>query len=241
LGGGTGAILGFPKRTHLPVTPPITARRTALDVTKLDYEDPSPLPMLRNLQQLDDADKPGAPGKLGRYISEGDLEDLCDHDLARRQLIPASDLHVWPLPKTNGGGDLTATNAVAEASKELHVLSPNRARAALLGALRLLGFGLLPLQRRWAARSLPKRDPTVRGVQRRRLDDNGLLVEAPGVHLELQWPAIQRVVETSELFLFLFNKDGGYYYPKRVLSTAEIDEVRSMIRSHVGGRAMLLG
>lgn len=128
---GAGEISGLPKRTHLHVTPPITTRRTALVVTKLDYEDASPCPVLRNLQQLDDADKPGAPGKFGRYIGEGNLEDLCDHDLARRQLIPASDLHVWPLPKTNGGGDLTATNAVAEASKELHVLSPNaKGRAA---------------------------------------------------------------------------------------------------------------
>jgi hypothetical protein len=100
----------------------MTTRRTPLDVTKLDYEDPSPRPVLRDLQELDDAGKTGAPGKFGRYISEGNLEDLCDHDLAWRELIPASDLHVWPLPEANRGGDLTATNAVAEGSKELHVL-----------------------------------------------------------------------------------------------------------------------
>jgi hypothetical protein len=76
--------------------------------------------VLGNLQQLDNAGKTGAPGKLGRHISERDLEDLCDDDLAWRERISASNLHVWPLPKSNRRGDLAATNAIAEGSKELH-------------------------------------------------------------------------------------------------------------------------
>jgi hypothetical protein len=78
--------------------------------------------MLRNLQQVDNTEKAGAPGKLRSHVSEGDLEDACDDDLAWSERVPASHFHMWPLPKANGGGDLTATNTVAEGPKELHDL-----------------------------------------------------------------------------------------------------------------------
>jgi antibiotic biosynthesis monooxygenase (ABM) superfamily enzyme len=96
------------------------ARRTRLAVTKLDDDDPSPRAMLRYLEQIDNTGEPREPGKLGCHISEGNLEDLRDDDLAWRERVPATDLHVGSLPKANRGGDLTATYAVAERSKELH-------------------------------------------------------------------------------------------------------------------------
>jgi hypothetical protein len=105
------------------------ARRAPLDIPKLDDEDPSPRTVLRNLEQLDNADKAAALGKRGSHISERDLEDLCDYDLAWRERIPASDFHVWSLPKANGGRDLAVTNAIAEGAKELHVVRPRTVRA----------------------------------------------------------------------------------------------------------------
>ena len=101
------------------------SRRTRLAVTKLDDEDPSPRAMLRYLEQIDNTGEPREPGKLGCHISERNLEDLRDDDLTWRERVPATDLHVGSLPKANCGGDLTATYAVAERSKELHRCGPD--------------------------------------------------------------------------------------------------------------------
>ena len=106
------------------------ARRTPIDVAKLDDEDPSSRAVLRNLEQLDNADKAAALGKRGSHISERDLEEPCDDDLAWREGIPASDFHVWSLPEANGGRDLTATDAIAEGAKELHAEWASRQAAA---------------------------------------------------------------------------------------------------------------
>src|SRR5437868_14735700 len=90
------------------------------DLPKLDDEHSSPGTVLRNLQQVHNADKAAAPGKLGGDIREADLKDLRDDDLAPRKRIPASDLRVRPLPQAHGGRDLTVPNAIAEYPEELH-------------------------------------------------------------------------------------------------------------------------
>lgn len=77
--------------------------------------------MLGNLEQLDDTSKTGIARKCRCHISEGDLEYLRDDDLAGRQGISAADFHARSLPQANGSGDLASTNALAKASKELHV------------------------------------------------------------------------------------------------------------------------
>jgi hypothetical protein len=90
--------------------------------------------MLRNLEQVHNADKSAAPGKLGGDIREADLEDLRHDDLARRKGIAASDLHVRSLPQADGARDLTVPNAIAEYPEELHsgcwVTSGNAPRLA---------------------------------------------------------------------------------------------------------------
>ena len=69
-----------------------------LDVPKLDDEDSSSRPVLRNFEEIDDAHKPGLPRELGSDIGEADLEDLCHENLAWWERVPATDLHVWSLP-----------------------------------------------------------------------------------------------------------------------------------------------
>jgi hypothetical protein len=96
-------------------------RRLRLDVAKLDDENPSPRAVLGDLEEIDDADEPRLAGKLRRDVGEGDLEDPRHEDLAGRERVPATDLHVRTLPDAHGGGDLAATNAVAKRSHELHV------------------------------------------------------------------------------------------------------------------------
>jgi YcxB-like protein len=96
-----------------------------------------------------------------------------------------------------------------------------------------LGLGMLPLQRRWAARALPKRDPTVLGPQRRVLDTAGLQVGGNGVHLSFDWAGIQRVLETPAFFLFFFSKGSAYYIPKSALSGAQVEGVRGLVAAHL--------
>jgi len=76
-----------------------------------------------DLEEIDDADEAGPTGKLRRDIGERDLEDSRDENLAWRERIPATGFHAWSLPQTNGGGDLTATDAIPERPHELHGLS----------------------------------------------------------------------------------------------------------------------
>ena len=78
--------------------------------------------MLRDLEEIDDSDTPGLLGNFGGDVGEGYLEDLRHDNLAWRKRVPTADLHVRSLPQANGGRDLTATNAVAQGSDELHRL-----------------------------------------------------------------------------------------------------------------------
>jgi hypothetical protein len=100
--------------------------------------------VLCDLEEIDDADKPGLPCELRRDIGEGDLEDLCHENLAGRERVPATDRHVWSLPQPDGSGDFAPTNAIAERSDELHgrvpegsFISRERAESTML-ALRSL-------------------------------------------------------------------------------------------------------
>lgn len=95
-----------------------------LDILKLDDEYPSSRAVLRDLEEIDDAHKPRLPRELGRDIGEGDFEHLRHENLAGRERVPATDLHVRSLPEADGGGDFAATNALAEGSHELHGRAP---------------------------------------------------------------------------------------------------------------------
>jgi hypothetical protein len=106
--------------SHSRPTLKSSATRSRCDVAKLDDEHSSPGTVLRNPQQVDNANKTAAPGKLRRDIREANLEHLRDDDLARRERISASDLHVRSLPQAHRRRDLTVANAIAELSKELH-------------------------------------------------------------------------------------------------------------------------
>lgn len=81
--------------------------------------------MLCDLEEIDDAHKPGLSRERGSDIGEGHFEDLCHENLAGRERVPATDLHVWPLPQADGGGDLAAANAIAERADELHGVAPD--------------------------------------------------------------------------------------------------------------------
>ena len=87
--------------------------------------------MLRDLEEIDEPDKPRLPRKLRGDLRQGYLENLRHDDLARRKRVMATELHVRSLPQANGGCDLTAANAIAESSDELHVYGRRRGWAAV--------------------------------------------------------------------------------------------------------------
>src|SRR5258705_12194061 len=110
------------RQLRTPARPHTTTHLTTIDVAKLDDKHSSSRAVFGNLEQLDNAGKTRIARKGGCNIGEGNLEDLRDDDLAGRQCISAADFHVWSLPEANGSGDLASTNAIAKASKELHVV-----------------------------------------------------------------------------------------------------------------------
>jgi hypothetical protein len=97
-----------------------TTRRFRIDVAELDDEHPTPHTVLGDLEEIHEADEAGPLGKLGRDIGEGDLEQSRDENLSGWERIAATDLHLWSLPQTNGGGDLATTDAITERTDELH-------------------------------------------------------------------------------------------------------------------------
>ena len=77
--------------------------------------------MLRNLEQVDYADKAAASRKLRGDLGEADLEHLRDDDLAGRKCITSTDLHVRLLPQANGARDFAIPDAITKFAKKLHL------------------------------------------------------------------------------------------------------------------------
>jgi hypothetical protein len=76
--------------------------------------------MLCHLEQVDDAGETTAPSDFRRDLGEADLEHVGHEDLAGRQRVPVSYLHMWSLPEADRRPDFTAANAIAERANELH-------------------------------------------------------------------------------------------------------------------------
>jgi hypothetical protein len=102
-----------------------------------------------------------------------------------------------------------------------------------------LWLAFIPFLQRRGARKLPETDPSARGVQERRIDTAGFHSLGNGVALDVPWHAMRRAVETDEFFLFFYNKQCAYYFPKRALSAADAAEVRALARSNLAERATL--
>ena len=92
-------------------------------------------------------------------------------------------------------------------------------------------IALIPWSQRRAARKLAKRDPSVRGPQKRSVDAAGYHSLGNGVRVEVPWHAMARAVETDRFFLFFYNKQCAYYIPKRALSDPQCAEVRTLMEA----------
>jgi hypothetical protein len=107
----------------------------------------------------------------------------------------------------------------------------------VLGAFWL---GMIPLLQWRAAKKLAQRDASVQGRQERIVDSAGYHSRGNGVALDIPWHAMVRGVETTDFFLFFYNKQCAYYFPKRVIDGAQIASMRSLTREGLGDQAELL-
>jgi hypothetical protein len=99
---------------------------------------------------------------------------------------------------------------------------------------------LIPLSQRRRAKRLPKLDASLQGLQERRVDGEGYHSRGNGVALDIPWHAMKKAVETDKVFLFFYNWQCAYYFPKRTLNATQIGQVREFTRSGLGERARLL-
>jgi hypothetical protein len=99
----------------------------------------------------------------------------------------------------------------------------------------------LPLASRWAARRALRTGPSTRGTQRVGVAEWGLRVTGPLHSGELKWPAFMRAVETEEFFLFFISKVQPIFVPKRLLTAAELEQVRALTRDGLGAKAAVYG
>lgn len=88
---------------------------------------------------------------------------------------------------------------------------------------------LIPYLQFRAARNVARTDPSVRGKQIRRVDDDGYHSEGNGISFNIPWHAMPTVRETPEFFLFYYNKNCAYYLGKARLSAEQLASVRTLI------------
>lgn len=107
----------------------------------------------------------------------------------------------------------------------------------LLGAFWL---GMVPFSQRRQSRRLTKLDPSVIGPQERVVDAEGFHTSGNGEHLDVPWHILRRVVETDQFFLFFYDREHAYYIAKRLLSSDQVQAVRSFARAGLRDHVHLL-
>ncbi len=100
---------------------------------------------------------------------------------------------------------------------------------------------LSPIGRRWLLRKSAERDPSLKGLQERRLDGVGYHSKGNDIAFDLPWHGVLRCVETEEFLLFFYFKNWAYYLPKRALSEDQLFAARAIVRDGLGNKAELLG
>jgi len=82
--------------------------------------DPFAFPMLRNFEQIDDAEETRLPRQLRSDIRKTDRLDRVNLDLAFFHWVLAADSDVRPHPYSDAAGDLSPANTLAKTLGEHH-------------------------------------------------------------------------------------------------------------------------
>jgi hypothetical protein len=113
------------------------------------------------------------------------------------------------------------------------LLTPSTAAATVLLAVGGLVAAMTALQieGRWRMRSALAADPHVDEHYTVEVGEAGLRTYCDHVDTSITWSGITRVVETPEFFIFVRGASGGAVVPKRVVTPADDQVIRSMIRN----------
>src|SRR5689334_4967359 len=76
--------------------------------------------MLRDLEQIDNAQEPGLSRQLGSDVLKADLLDRLHFDLAFVHPVSPADLHVGPRPDSHAAGDFAIANGIPQTLSEHH-------------------------------------------------------------------------------------------------------------------------
>jgi hypothetical protein len=87
---------------------------------EFDEVDVAPWPVLRDLEQIDDAREARAARERRRDVVELDPVQRVDDDASGGQRIAIADAHVGLLPDPHAARDLAALDRLAKALRELH-------------------------------------------------------------------------------------------------------------------------
>ena len=85
--------------------------------------------------------------------------------------------------------------------------------------------------RAWQVRSL---DPNVGHPITETLDDVGVHVALHTINVDFKWSGMHKVRETTEAFMFYYNRRSAYFLPKRCLDGPEaVNALRSWVRARL--------
>jgi hypothetical protein len=99
----------------------------------------------------------------------------------------------------------------------------------------------MPRLQKQAALKAQVNDPSLRGIQGRAVNEQGLQLSGASFQQSIAWADLVRAVETPSFFLFFYNKRCAHFIPKRALPGAGIQRVRTLVTERMGERARLLG
>jgi len=104
-----------------------------------------------------------------------------------------------------------------------------------------LALGFTPLLTAQNLFLVRRKNATVGGSQTYVFDESGINIRGPNFQVHLDWPAIYRVVETGNLFLFYLSPRLVHFLPKSAVSgSPALQELRGLLHQQTGTRARLL-
>lgn len=114
------------------------------------------------------------------------------------------------------------------------------AKAAPWIVILVLWIGFLKWGMPWlVARRLQKQDPSVRGLFRHSVSEDGFAVRTVAASVDLTWAHIIQVVETPDFLLFYYTKNCAYYTPRGAIPDSDLAALRADLRRYVSGKAIL--
>jgi len=137
----------------------------------------------------------------------------------------------WSLWRQLAGG---AVGACALMTLVMAVVNPTmRATALLIAVMSAFWVSILLLRGVLSAYQFKKLNPPGHREIMIGLNVDGFRTATFVGRVNINWPAIKRVVETSAFFLFYVTGTAAYYVPKRVIPANQLPGVRELVRERV--------